>query len=935
MSLLSKQVYFTSMLCGTFLMSACHNPINNKQIDQHPLAVKQKVSSDAAAHWLTVNKIALKTKTGDYSYQLLSQDAESQKAFSLTKTVLSEEIQQKYPHLKGFTVLTLGLSNEKAKILLKNKLSVATINNKTKQVEHMSLLQIGEVIDYLYTKGEDDANEISDLGATITPRGTQFKLWAPTAKKVSIKAFKDEGSLDEPFAVYPLNEDQHTGIWTLTTDKLAALHYYQYQIEVFHPETGKIEDITTTDPYSLSLSTNSTHSQIVDLDDRATQPENWHLHNIPGIAKPEDNIFYETHVRDFSAHDASISDLNVRGKYKAFSESHSTSINYLKSLQVAGINNIHLLPVFDIGTVNENKNQVISLNDSIEKLCHLDVNITACNTVDKATSINDVLTSFGVKSSDAQQLISQMRQLDNYNWGYDPLHYTVPEGSYATNAMGITRIIEFREMIQSIHEMGFRVIMDVVYNHTHQYGLANNSVLDKVVPGYYHRLNPVTGTVEQSTCFTCGNTATERVMMEKLMTDSLVTWAKDYKIDGFRFDLMGHQPKDIMLKARDSVRKVDSDTYFYGEGWNFGEVADNSRFTQASQLELGGSEIGTFSDRLRDAVRGSGNNTRDTQGIGNGLISLPNERQDATNNQQQQKLIVEQLKIGLAGNLANFDLYGDKSKLGKDVLYGNQPTGYALDPADTINYVSKHDNQTLWDNSQYRLPFDLSTKDRVRLHNLSLSYALYAQGIPFIHMGSELLRSKSFLRDSYDYGDWFNKVDFSMQSNNYNVGLPPADKDEANWPLIQSVIEKHQGRDKPTAEDIQFSQKVFANMVAVRSTSPLLRLATAKQIKDKVSFIDTKSSVTNKATDIGLIAMMIDDREGEQIDDQVEQLLVVFNNNNSEQTFKLTNATDFQLHPVLMHGEDPRLKQVTITTSKITIPALSVAVLVNDKEGIK
>jgi len=154
------------------------------------------------------------------------------------------------------------------------------------------------------------------------------------------------------------------------------------------------------------------------------------------------------------------------------------------------------------------------------------------------------------------------------------------------------------------------------------------AVLDKIVPNYYHRLDPITGKIAQSTC--CDNTATENVMMAKLMTDSLTVWARDYKIDGFRFDLMAHQPKSTMIKARKAVQAVDSDTYFYGEGWNFGEVANNQRFRQASQLELGGTQIVTFTDRLRDAFRGgafsaSGDDIRKSQGIGSGLGTLPNE----------------------------------------------------------------------------------------------------------------------------------------------------------------------------------------------------------------------------------------------------------------------------------------------------------------------
>ena len=514
-----------------------------------------------------------------------------------------------------------------------------------------------------------------------------------------------------------------------------------------------------------------------------------------------------------------------------------------------------------------------------------------------------------------------MRQLDNYNWGYDPYHYTVPEGSYATNSMGVTRIVEFREMVKSLHNLGFRVVMDVVYNHTHQYGLAKNSVLDKIVPGYYHRLNPVSGEVEQSTCYTCGNTATERIMMAKLMNDSLVTWAKEYKVDGFRFDLMGHQPKQAMLEAREAVRAVDPDTYFYGEGWNFGEVANNSRFVQASQLELGGSEIGTFSDRLRDAVRGPGNNTRDSQGIGNGLLTLPNEKQLQDKSLTHYKLAMDQLRIGLAGNLANYQL-GDKK--GKDVPYGDQPTGYALDPADTINYVSKHDNQTLWDNSQYRLAYDVSTADRVRMHNMSISYAMFAQGIPFLHMGSEFLRSKSFLRDSYDYGDWFNAVDYTMAGNNYNVGLPPADKDKDNWSLINEVLKGHQGKDKVTTKDIKLSSDVFKDMLAIRTSSPLFRLTTAEQIMAKLSF----ANINGESHQKGVIVMELDDTKGEPVDANLDNIVVIFNNNNSEQFVKFEGAEQFKLHDRQHSGADEQTKLSKVSANGFKVPALTSAVFV-------
>jgi len=544
-----------------------------------------------------------------------------------------------------------------------------------------------------------------------------------------------------------LEQNQHTGVWQANFSESLLGSYYQFKVQVFHPESQKVETLITTDPYSLSLSANSKYSQVTDLSHSSTKPQGWHSQTVPVVENVEDNVFYELHIRDFSASDNSIKTENVKGKYKAFAQPDSTGIKHLKTLKAAGLNNIHLLPTFDIGTVNEEVTKRLALTDTVLKLCDIIASHESCQQAENQDkTLSEILESYDPNGSKAQQLVSQIRTFDDYNWGYDPFHYTVPEGSYAQNPEGNARIVEFREMVQNLHNLGFRVIMDVVYNHTHQAGMEKTSVLDKIVPGYYQRLHPVTGLIEQSTC--CDNTATERKMMAKLMTDSLVVWAEDYKIDGFRFDLMAHQPKAVMLAARAAVLAVDADSYFYGEGWNFGEVTNNQRFVQASQLELGGSEIGTFTDRLRDAVRGagmmaSGDGIRKAQGIGNGLYTLPNELRTSADSLKNYQLLADQLRVGLAGNLQHFPIEnaaGEKVT-GKDIPYGNQPTGYALDPADTINYVSKHDNQTLWDNNQYRNAFSLNIDDRVRMHALSLSYPLMAQGIPFIHMGSELLRS--------------------------------------------------------------------------------------------------------------------------------------------------------------------------------------------------
>ncbi len=909
---------------------------DNNQAEQSSLSSQQanaamvsdyvKQASDSAAHWLTPELLVLPKSQTKLLYQLVNANSDAFDAITLMATDLPQHLAKKFPHLADFQAYKVNLSANQAKDWLKQQLMVVGLD-KAQQSQQVSWLQTGAVIDALYTQGENDANEVTDLGATITPQGVSFKLWAPTAQQVELLVFNDDLS-PASTAKLAMEEDNTTGVWSVVGDKALNGAYYQYQITVYHPITQQVETLVTTDPYSLSLSVNSKYSQVVDLNSADTQPSNWQQHNIPSISNVEDHVLYETHIRDFSSDDTALSDSRYKGKYKAFSEQNSYGMKHLLSLRDAGLNTVHLLPTFDIGTVNEDIRQAISLDDSIEKVCAIAPNTSVCSDqkVSSQTSLKTVLESFDVSGSQAQQLVSELREVDNFNWGYDPFHYTVPEGSYALNPQGKARIVEFREMVQNLHELGFRVIMDVVYNHTYQSGLEDKSVLDKIVPHYYHRLHPVSGAIEQSTC--CDNTATERVMMAKLMTDSLVVWARDYKIDGFRFDLMGHQPKQAMLVAREAVRQVDNDTYFYGEGWNFGEVANNSQFTQASQLELGGTEIGTFTDRLRDAVRGGGNNTRDSQGIGNGLLMQPNERADAKQSLADYHLRMDQLRIGLAGNLVNYPLENVQGEfvLGKEIPYGDQPTGYALDPADTINYVSKHDNQTLWDNSQYRLAFDVTTENRVRMHVQSLSFALFAQGIPFLHMGSEFMRSKSFLRDSYDYSDWFNRVDFSKQNNYYNVGLPPAVKDKENWPLIKEVMAGHQGRDQVTSEDIAFASKAFKDMLAIRMSSPLFRLTSEQQVLEKVAFLNQ-----GKAQQLGLLVMQLDDSQGEAVDDNNQRIMVIFNTSDKAQFFAYESAASYQLHPIQQQGEDTLLKQSKATDKGFSVAPLSSVVFVEKR----
>jgi len=927
-----------------FTLSACNvlPPITNiKKTNNSPVISQHLTKQDFSAHWLTPQRLLLPKYNAEHQYFLIKVDNTKSTKIKLTTSDFSQELKTKFPYLTNFSAFKVKISPMDAKKWLKSKLVVIEIDKKGKLLKS-SYVQTANLLDALYTKTKNDADEKRDLGAIINSNSISFKLWAPTAQQVKLLLFKNN-SEGKKIAATPafmkMTEDSNTGIWQANLEnsnhKLDNI-YYQYQLTLYHPASQKIETLITTDPYSLSLSVNSEYSQAVDLNDTNTQPQGWQQQARPALKHIEDNVLYEVHIRDFSASDPTLSNVKNRGKYGAFSEQNSAGMKHLKALKNSGLTTIHLLPTFDIGTVNEDPSKAIDLHDNLAKVCQIAPTTSICiKEYDAQKSLISLLNEYKTNDSSQekiQRLISEIRPFDNYNWGYDPYHYTVPEGSYAINPEGIARIKAFRQMIQSLHNLGFRVVMDVVYNHTHHAGLAKTSVLDKVVPNYYQRLNPVTGAIEQSTC--CDNTATERVMMAKLMTDSLVTWARNYKIDGFRFDLMGHQPKAAMLKARAAVRKVDPDTYFYGEGWNFGEVANNQRFVQASQLELASTEIGTYSDRLRDAVRGSGFNKsgdeiRKAQGLGNGLATLPNELNnelaDKPINQANYNLLADQTRIGLAGNLANFPLTTAKGKtlLGKDVPYGDQPTGYALDPADTINYVSKHDNQTLWDNNQYRNAFNLTTEQRVRMHLQSLAFTLYAQGLPFMQMGTELLRSKSFLRDSYDYGDWFNAVDFTLQTNNYNVGLPPAEKDQTNWPLIKQVLKNNQGRDIVTPKQIQFSSAAFNEMLKIRTSSSLFRLTNEQEIINQLHFLNAGEDQQQ-----GLIVMKLDTADKPTAEQPYQSIIVIFNTNSDEKTFTFNNANRYQLHPVLQQSVDEIVKQSKADKQGFTLPALTTAVFV-------
>ncbi|HEX8704634.1 MAG TPA: pullulanase-type alpha-1,6-glucosidase, partial [Myxococcaceae bacterium] len=763
----------------------------------------------ARAHWVAPDTLAWSPDVADKdigsavfrlhheptgAMNLTATGIENGAAITLTRDPmgLSAELRERFPHLASSLALKVPAS-ELANVpqLLKGQLAVsATVTSTTGQprVVDATSLQLPGVLDALYTYP-------GELGPTFDAQGVPtLRVWAPTARKVTLLLFNDSTSATPSERVAMTAGSK--GEWSATGTAGWKDKFYLYEVEVYVRKEQAVRTNLVTDPYSVSLSMNSTRSQIVDLNDARLAPLGFAVMPKPPLAAPEDIVLYELHVRDFSIYDDSVP-ANERGTFKAFTREGNGS-KHLRRLANAGVTHVHLLPVFDIATINENR-------------------------AEQQQPAGD-LSAFPPDSEEQQKAINAVRDADGFNWGYDPFHYTVPEGSYSTNPEGTTRIVEFREMVSALNQRGLRVVMDVVYNHTASAGQDSKSVLDRVVPGYYHRLN-ADGNIEMSTC--CQNTATEHAMMEKLMVDSLVTWAKAYKVDGFRFDLMGHHMKSNMIKVRQALDAltlakdgVDGRAiYVYGEGWNFGEVASNARGVNATQLNMPGTGMGTFSDRLRDAARGGGPfSGLQEQGFISGLFSDPNETNQGTPEQQKTLLLqhMDRIRVGLAGNLRDYtftSVTGAQVK-GSDVRYGGDPAGYTLDPQEVITYVSAHDNETLFDAVQLKAPRNASMDQRVRMHNLGMALVALSQGVPFFHAGDELLRSKSMDRNSYNSGDWFNRVDWTYQSNNWGVGLPPAADNQDKWALMKPLLADPAL--KPTPAHIQRALEHFEEMVRIR-----------------------------------------------------------------------------------------------------------------------
>lgn len=805
-------------------------------------------------------------------------------AVELTAAELSDALKQRFRHVASAPAFEVPLA-ARAGVpgLLKGQL-VLTREVDGKIVD-ATLLQTQGVLDDVYAA--QAVNQV--LGASFAGDGTPtFRLWAPTARAVSLKIAGG--------ATLPMTLDTASGVWSATGDSAWTNNaYYTYLVQVYSRTDGGVVTNEVTDPYAVTLNANGQAAMVADLSSAALKPAGWDGHTVPSLEAPEDSVLYELHVRDFSVNDTTVPAAS-RGKYKAFTATASNGMAHLKAMADAGLTHVHLLPVYDI------------------------------NTIDEVGCVTPAITPAGPTSEAPQAAITAVKDHDCFNWGYDPRHYGAPEGSYATNpADGAVRVREFREMVKSLHESGLRVVMDVVYNHT------SGNFLDKIVPGYYYRLSG-DGFIEKSTC--CDNTAPEYAMMEKLMIDTLRIWAQQYAIDGFRFDIMGHIPKSAMVKAQaETDAAAGRPLYYYGEAWNFGEVANDRMFVQARQANMAGTGIGSFSDRIRDSIRGGGPfdvgvDMVKNQGFISGQCYDRNaQHTGACTSEQRADLRHRQnlIRLGMAGSVRDFSLNG---KAASEYDYGGQPAGYTTDPQEVINYAGVHDGETLYDISQFKHPSGTTTEERARAQVVALGTVLTGQGVPFLHAGDELLRSKSLDRDSYNSGDWFNRIDWTATTNYFGeMGLPPAEKNAEGWELMKPFLSNPVAR--PDAALIAAAREAVKDLMRVRKDSTMFRLRTGADVKACVSFPDEAQQQD------GLIVMRIAGQKaggGACGDGKYASVVVLVNANAAPQAYQADGygGKTAMLHPVQAGGSDARVKTAAFSsaTGTFTIPARTVAVFV-------
>ena len=580
------------------------------------------------------------------------------------------------------------------------------------------------------------------LGVMYTQAQTTINLWAPHADAVQLLLYKREqhNDPDEQLDFNPAKG----GIWTCTLPGDWKKWYYTVQVK----HNGAWLD-ETPDPYAKAVGTNGQKGQIIDL--KETNPEGWEKDASPQLKHPSEVVLYEIQLRDFTKHPSAGNPYG--GQYLGLTENGTRNpagqASGLDHLRALGVTHIHIMPAFDFRSIDE----------------------------------------------------SLPRDNRPYNWGYDPLHYNVPEGTFASSTTdGAVRIKEFKEMVMALHNAGLRVVLDVVYNHTG--GPNEESVFNRIEPGYYYRMN---SDGSYSNASACGNeTASEKDMMRRFMIESVLYWVREYHIDGFRFDLMGIHDIETMNAISEALHEEKPDIFIYGEGWKAGDspLPDSSLALKNNVSKL--KNIAAFSDEMRDGLKGH--------------VFSPEKRGFISG----EPGLEESVKFGIVGATEHPQI--DYSK----VNYSNSP--WAPKPTQCINYASCHDNHCLWDRLELSC-LGKATDVRTRMHKLALATVLTSQGVPFLHAGTEFLRTKQGVENSFESPDAVNLIDWNLKGRNLEV-----------YEYVKGLIQ-------------------------LRKNHPAFRMTTSEEIRKNLRFLHTGSKSN-------LIIYRIDNNAN---GDAWESILVILN----------------------------------------------------------
>jgi len=577
----------------------------------------------------------------------------------------------------------------------------------------------------------------NDLGVLWTPEKTVIKIWAPTAKIIELRLFKD-GKTGSSYHKTNLQLSGN-GIWTTVLNGDYEGKFYSIKVND-GTWLNEVPDI-----YTRCVGVNGMRGMI--FNPQKTNPENWENDKGPHYFNITEAVIYETHVRDFSISENS--GMKNKGKFLAFTESETKTVNEfstgLAHLKELGITHVHLLPVFDFFTVDEEK------------------------------------------------------PFEKYNWGYDPLHFNSIEGSYSTNPFdGTVRIMEFKKLVQALHSEGIGVILDVVYNHTY---FAKESVFNQTVPGYFYRQKPDGSFANASGC---GNElATERYMVRKYIVESLKYWAKEFHIDGFRFDLMGIYDIETVKLIRSELDKLRPGIFLYGEGWAADQspMQEKFRAVKNNVWQLPG--VAVFNDDLRDAIRGN-HGVKKSKGFISGL-----------------DLREEAVKFGIIAATNHPQIVYDYVETSKK--------SWAAEPDQCVNYVSCHDNYTLWDKLRLSLPKVSDTEMR-KMMKLAGALILTSQGVPFLHAGVDFCRSKNGNGNSYKSPDSVNQIDWQQKEIYFDVF------------------------------------EYYKKLIQLRKNHPAFRIPKAEQIRKHLNFCTQYQ--------LGVVSYCV---EAKEVDDSWNKVIIVFN----------------------------------------------------------